>query len=68
VQNVRRLSRLSLALLMSVAFACALFISVTTLGRPIGPVETVVVWALTTCLGWATFRRWDRFRHATAAD
>lgn len=59
---LRSAVRLAVVLLLAVAFAFALFISATSLGRPIGPVETVVVWAVTGLLGWATLRRWQSIR------
>jgi hypothetical protein len=60
--TLKHITRLVVALVLSMAFAFALFLSTTALGRPIGPVETAEVWTLTGLLGWATFRRWEQLR------
>jgi len=62
------IARFLVALFLSVAFAFALFLSVTSLGRPLGPVEALVLLMLTAWLGWATFRRWNRSGSRTEAE
>jgi hypothetical protein len=56
------LLQLATCFVLTVAFALSLFIATTSIGRPVGPSESVVLWAMTACLGWVAFRRWERVR------
>jgi len=68
VELFRLVLRIAAAVALWVVFAFALFLSISSLGRPIGPVESVVLWALTGWLGWVAFRRWHRVRAVAVAD
>ncbi len=64
----RLVLRFTAALALWLVFAFALFLSMTTLGRPFGAVESVVMWALTAWLGWLSVRRWHVVRRGAVAD
>lgn len=59
---ITRLLRLAMSVLLALALAYMLFLSMTALGRELGPLETLVLWVLTGFLAWFTFRSWARVR------
>jgi hypothetical protein len=57
-----KLLQLAVAVLLALTLAYMLFLSMTALGREIGPFETLVLWILTALTAWLTFRSWARVR------
>jgi len=60
--RTRQLLGWAVAVFLALALAYLLFLSMTALGRDIGPLETLVLWLLTGAVAWLTFRSWARVR------